>query len=64
MIKHVVSDYRLWDMSVPEYSKLVDHIHEMDQWCDANAVGAFDWRDGAFWFEDEQDYSVFLLRWT
>ena len=64
MIRHVIEHYKDFYFPADRHDLLVEHIHQMEQWCDENTVGAFDWRDGAFWFESEEDYTMFLLRWT
>lgn len=36
---------------------------EQEQWCDTNCSGEWARSQGAFWFEQEKDYSYFVLRW-
>ena len=36
---------------------------EISDWCRANMFGRWDYMNEEFWFKEEKDYMLFILRW-
>lgn len=41
-----------------------DRYHDMYLWCERNLQGSWDHYYPSFYFRDDRDYTLFLLRWT
>ena len=61
MITHQLVDWN--DISRGELHKWHEYEERIYVWC-LNNLSYIRWHDGEFWFDNESDYTMFLLRWV